>query len=171
MNKILMKPLKEVYSLSWPILQRRRFSPKFFILTRKKQFLALEKKNCYTFMSKFLALVQNKKQIFQTKIISCNYWKKKEEFLYLFEKLIPYTFAKNRALHLRCILNTAVIYFISANYNFMKHFCFPIFFIIFLHSSSLCFSSSERSLYRSQTYCWFLFFFFFRKTWIPFTKY
>ena len=70
----------------------------------------------YTFSKKFHTLAQ-KEQIFQTKIMSCNYWKKSKEFLILVWENFLYFWEKVKALHFRCILNTAMLFFISAKHN------------------------------------------------------
>ena len=64
---------------------------------------------------------------------------------------------KNKVLHLRCVLDKAVLFFILGNISqslFEKHFYFSIFHSIFvLYPTSFCLTSSGRFLYCSWPYC------------------
>ena len=115
-SSVKFKGLHLVHSPGPPHQKRKKFLLKTNFSTYSKTNFSHLNNFFYTFSKKFHTLAQ-KEQIFQTKIMSCNYWKKSKEFLILVWENFLYFWEKVKALHFRCILNTAMLFFISAKHN------------------------------------------------------
>ena len=122
------------HSLTWQIFQLKTI----FTLTSKNQFCTRRKNVLYlpekitNFLPQEQFLIISGKNTFPSK-----------KFLILA--------LKNKVLHLRYVLNKALLFFILANTSqslFQKHFYFSIFHSIFVvYPTSFCLSSSGRFLY------------------------
>ena len=87
-------------------------------------------------------------------------------FVIIFFSAFIYWFLETSKDFLKSLFFKKILF---CNYN--KVF-FLILWYFFLYSTSFCFSSKSRSLYRSTPYClFFSFFFFFRNTLISFTSF
>ena len=103
------------------------------------------------------------------KIVSYNYRKKKnsfpnkEFFMLVWKTNFWYLCEKVKAFHLRCVLNTALLFFLLAIFHvskslILKHFYFSVFVIFFSILNQPLFFIFCESFVLFVPYCGFLFF-------------